>query len=494
MQTVRLTSDTDIEGWRNAARALLLQEIAPEHIQWRVGQQNHGLFDRPEYELIPGEQANPRPSTQLKVPREFIALCRQVILHRDPSRFALLYRLLWRLKAQPKLLQLSVDPDVAKAQAMVKAVRRDLHKMKAFVRFREIEMENGDSEFVAWFEPSHHIVEASAPFFTGRFTNMRWSILTPEICMHWDGQTLNYTAGASKADAPAEDAGEELWRSYYRSIFNPARLKVSAMLAQMPKKYWRNLPEAPLIAELIADSSQRMHGMIVAPPTEPQRKIVKYVTKEQNKRLPADAGEVMTALRELNDMMLSSADFPLAGHARQAVLGQGVAPATILLLGEQPQEQDDLAGQPFTGQAGTLLDQALNAAGIGRSDVYATNVLKHYKYKLQGRRRIPLTLEDRDIQTYLPWLRAEIEVVQPSVIVAFGPIAARALTGKGMESEAHGGKLLTLPDDRQLVVTIHPALILSIRDQATKQLRSEQLMKDLALAAKAAMQRALEKG
>lgn len=493
MQTVRLASETDIEGWRNAARALLLQEIAPEHIQWRVGQQTHGLFDLPEEEMAPSQQVNQYPTTQFKVSREFIELCRQVILHRDPSRFALLYRLLWRLKAQPKLLQLSVDPDVAKAQAMVKAVRRDLHKMKAFVRFREIEMENGESEFVAWFEPSHHIVQASAPFFTGRFTNMRWSILTPEICMHWDGHALNYTAGASKADAPDEDAGEELWRSYYRSIFNPARLKVSAMLAQMPKKYWRNLPEAPLIAELIADSTQRMQGMIVAQPTEPQRKIVKYVAKEET-RLPAEAGEMMTALRELNDTMLSSQDFPLAGHATQAVLGQGVAPASILLLGEQPEEQDDLAGQPFSGQAGRLLDQALNAAGIGRSDVYATNVLKHYKFKLQGRRRIPLALEDKDIQTYLPWLRAEIEMVQPSVIVAFGPVAARALTGKGMESEAHRGKLLPLADGRQVVVTIHPALILSIRDQATKQLRYQQLVKDLALAAKAARQRALEKG
>lgn len=493
MQTVRLTSETDIKGWRNAARALLGQGIAPEHIQWRVGQQSHGLFDLPEYETAPSQQANQRPTTQLKVPRDFIELCRNVILHSDPSRFALLYRLLWRLKVQPTLLQLSFDPDVAKAQAMVKAVRRDLHKMKAFVRFREIEMENGESEFIAWFEPTHHIVQASAPFFSGRFTNMRWSILTPEICMHWDGHRLDYTAGASKADAPAEDAGEALWRSYYRSIFNPARLKVPAMLAQMPKKYWRNLPEAPLIAELIADSSQRMQHMIVAQPTEPQRKIVKYVVEKQLRQLPAEAGEVMTALRVLNETMLSSADFPLAAHATQAVLGTGAASAAIMLLGEQPGEQEDLAGLAFIGPAATLLDNALQAAGIQRREVYATYLLKHYKFKLQGRRRIPLALDDRDIQTYLPWLRAEIERVQPSVIVAFGPVAARALYGKGMESEAQSGKLLSLTDGRQIIVTIHPAWIVRIQDQATKQLRYEQLVKDLALAAKAATPLALEK-
>lgn len=289
MQIVRLENETDFEGWRIVARALLAQGISPEDIEWRVGKESGGLFDTPEFvpHAAQSQQFNQRLSAQLqsapfRVPRDFIELCRKAILHSDPSRFGLLYRLLWRLKQEQKLLQISFDPDVAKVQAMVKAVRRDLHKMKAFVRFREIEMEGEESKFVAWFEPSHHIVQASAPFFIGRFSNMRWSILTPDICMHWDGETLSYSQGAHKADAPAEDAGEDLWRAYYRSTFNPARLKVSAMLAQMPKKYWRNLPEAPLIAELIATSAQRTNSMISAEPTEPQRKIVKYVAKKQD--------------------------------------------------------------------------------------------------------------------------------------------------------------------------------------------------------------------
>jgi len=301
MQLARLADETDYEGWRNAARALCMQGVAPEHIEWRIGEDSHGLFDIPQRvsqaaqnqqsylfssqedladflqpETSPSQQP---PSIQPTVPRDFIALSRKAILHHDPTRFALMYRLLWRLQQAPKLLQVSFDPDVARLQAMVKAVRRDLHKMKAFVRFREIEMEDGGSEFVAWFEPTHHIVEASAAFFTGRFTNMRWSILTPEICMHWDGKALRYSPGASKADAPKEDSGEELWCAYYRSIFNPARLKISAMQAEMPKKYWRNLPEAPLIAELIANATQRMDAMIAAEPTQPQRKIVKYLAK-----------------------------------------------------------------------------------------------------------------------------------------------------------------------------------------------------------------------
>lgn len=302
MQLARLAHETDYEGWRNAARALCMQGVAPENIEWRI-EYSHGLFDAPlrvpqaaqrqQIYLFSSQedqsgylQSDTRQSqqaltaTQPTVPRDFIALSRKAILHKDPTRFALMYRLLWRLQQTPQLLQVSFDPDVARLQAMVKAVRRDLHKMKAFVRFREIEIEGEEPEFVAWFEPTHHIVEASASFFSARFTNMRWSILTPEICMHWDGKTLRYSPGATKDDAPQEDSGEELWCAYYRSIFNPARLKVSAMQAEMPKKYWRNLPEAPLIAELIANATQRMDSMIAAAPTQPRRKIVKYVAKK----------------------------------------------------------------------------------------------------------------------------------------------------------------------------------------------------------------------
>ena len=495
MQIVRLVNETDFEGWRTAARALLAQGVAPEQLEWRVGEESRGLFDLPD--SVPATPQNqpykqgqpnhvpptafPVPPKEFKVPRDFIELCNKAILHSDPARFALLYRLLWRLKQEPKLLQVSFDPDVAKVQFMIKAVRRDLHKMKAFVRFREIEMENGESEFVAWFEPGHHIVQAAAPFFTGRFTNMRWSILTPDICMHWDGETLSYSPGASKADAPVDDAGEDLWRSYYRSIFNPARLKVSAMLAQMPKKYWRNLPEAPLIAGLIADSSQRMDQMMIAQATTPPRKIVKYVAKKTSPVSAPDASDASHALRVLNEHMLAATEFPLAVHATQAVPGTGMAPAPIMLLGEQPGEQEDLAGQPFIGPAGKLLNQALSEAGIQRFGVYVTNALKHYKFKLQGTRRVRMLPGVSDIRAYQPWLQGEIAIVQPRIVVALGTVAAHAITGKALEMEANRGKLFQLMDNRQVLVTYHPSFILRSQDEATKQLRYEKLVADLRL-------------
>ena len=124
---------------------------------------------------------------------------------------------------------------------MIKSVRRDMHKMTAFVRFRETQSVQGRSAFVSWFEPQHHIVKATAPFFMRRFASMQWSIITPQRTAHWDGRKLTFGAGGQKSDVPPGDPMEDVWRTYYSSTFNPARLKVKAMQSQMPKKYRRNL-------------------------------------------------------------------------------------------------------------------------------------------------------------------------------------------------------------------------------------------------------------
>ena len=139
------------------------------------------------------------------------------------------------------LLEAATDPDVAKVAAMARAVRRDRHKMQASIRFREIGREQ-TSHFVAWFEPEHHIVEATAPFFASRFADMPWSILTPDLCAHWDGHEVVVTPGVSQTEPPSEGRLEETWRRHYAEIFNPARLKVKAMPTAMPKKYGGTCP------------------------------------------------------------------------------------------------------------------------------------------------------------------------------------------------------------------------------------------------------------
>jgi probable DNA metabolism protein len=169
-----------------------------------------------------------------------------VALHKDPDKFPLLYRFLWRLRREPYLLRDTLDADFARALALKKSVERDVHKMHAFVRFREV-VGAPDGRRIAWFEPEHYILETAAPFFMRRFANFPWSILTPEQSAHWDTSVLSFGPGGRRSDAPAEDAHEDLWRTYYASIFNPARLKPAAMRQHMPKKYWRNLPESSLI-------------------------------------------------------------------------------------------------------------------------------------------------------------------------------------------------------------------------------------------------------
>src|SRR3954452_13600903 len=264
MHFISLAGETDFEGWRKAARALALNNVMPAEVTWTVQGNEPELFEPPA--AAPLET----PHATFNVPAKFVELAQTAILHRDLQRFAIQYRLLWRLRNNHDLFDAATDPDVAQVAAMAKAVRRDEHKMHAFVRFREVGRER-ESHFIAWFEPEHHIVELAAPFFARRFADMAWSILTPELCTHWDGHAVSFTPGVSKSDAPSEDRLEETWRRYYASIFNPARLKVKAMQAEMPKKYWRNLPEASLIKPLIAEAARATGDMIAAEPTAPRK-------------------------------------------------------------------------------------------------------------------------------------------------------------------------------------------------------------------------------
>lgn len=258
-RTVVLESHDDWDGWRAATRALVAEGVPPEAVTWQVGPGATDLFGGAPVAAIS------RPT--FGVPRDFIDLARRAILHRDPERFALLHGLLVRVLDQPLALQDRSDPRTRKVVAMAQTVRRDLHKMRAFVRFRDI-----DGHHVAWFEPDHHILRANAGFFIGRFATMRWSILTPDTSIHWDGATLREGPGATRAAAAADDPVEAIWKTYFTAIFNPARLKTDAMLKEMPRKYWVNLPEAELIPGLIAGAAARERQMIDRGPTAPRRR------------------------------------------------------------------------------------------------------------------------------------------------------------------------------------------------------------------------------
>lgn len=236
----------DFELWRDTARSLIACSVRPDEVLWAGGGQS-ALF---------GSDELPERASQLSVPSEFIDLARAVACYDDPQKWDTLYRILYRLTAGERyLLEIASDPDVARARQMQKAVNRDVHKFHAFVRFREVPCET-DEIYAAWYEPHHLTVERATPFFARRFGSMKFSIFTPKGCAHWDRKKLMFSPPADRTSAPAEDELEDLWLLYYRSIFNPFRLKVSAMTREFPKRHWPTLPEAVLIPELIRKAKE----------------------------------------------------------------------------------------------------------------------------------------------------------------------------------------------------------------------------------------------
>ena len=247
-----------LERWRATARQCLAADVRPESVAWVDDGSASQLFGV----ALPdtGDAA-----FHARVPKRFMALASSVACHRDPLRWSLLYELLWRLThGEAHLLEVASDPLLHRLIGMHRSVRRASHKMKAFVRFREIAApDDGPPEFVAWFEPAQRVVERTAPFFVTRFPSMRWAILTPDACARWDGSALRLAGGIERHAAPSgSDALEDLWRTYYAGTFNPARLNRRAMRAEMPAGYWKNLPEASLIETLGRQAPARVARMI----------------------------------------------------------------------------------------------------------------------------------------------------------------------------------------------------------------------------------------
>jgi DNA polymerase len=471
MHHIILDSETDFDGWRNAARALASNGVKPLDVTWSVRGTEPGLFET--------ENTTPLPDAApgaFSVPSAFVELAHIAILHRDRERFARLYRLLCRLLANHDLLDLAIDEDVARVSAMAKAVRRDEHKMHAFVRFREVGCER-EARYVAWFEPEHHIVGLAAPFFARRFADMPWSILTPNLCAHWDGLIVAFTPGVAKAEAPTDDRLEELWRRYYSSIFNPARLKVKAMQNEMPKKYWRNLPEASLIRPLIEDAA-RMTGIMIAREGTAPHKAQKRLEPVM-KRSAEPAGNI-EALRE---QAASCRACPLWKDATHTVFGEGPPHAKIMLVGEQPGDKEDLAGHPFVGPAGQMLDRALKEAGIDRSTVYITNAVKHFKFLPRGKFRLHHKPATPEIKACRPWYERELAAVKPQLVVAMGATAAQCVFGKITPINKNRGRLIDLDGGLAALVTVHPSYLLRLPDEAAKRLEYARFVEDLKIAA-----------
>ena len=445
---VKLGAADDFEGWRDAARDLAEAGVPPSAVVWQVEGGEPDLF---------GSAAEHPAAASFPVPRAFVDLAQDAVCHSDPERFAFLYALLFRLRQDRHALEDEADTLVRRLQGLAKAVRRDIHKMHAFVRFRELDDPAGGTRFVAFFEPEHHIVRRAAGFFVNRFANMRWSILTPQLSVHWDGNALCESAGATRGDAPAGDPLEDMWRTYYSSIFNPARLKVGAMVKEMPKKYWRNMPETSLVQPLIADARKRELEMI---DRSAAKEGLKNALAAERRIEPGD--NVRAAWEALFKEARGCTRCDLYKCGTQTVFGEGPLDAKLVFVGEQPGDQEDLAGRPFVGPAGQLFDEALEKAGIDRAQTYVTNAVKHFKFVQRGKRRIHSKPDAGEIDACRWWLEQERDLIRPPLTVALGATAARSLVGKVVTIGKVRGAPVKLADGTEGWVTVHPSYLLRI--------------------------------
>jgi DNA polymerase len=466
MHAPRLPRIGTAAAWRDAARALALAGVPPGEVEWGLEGDALPMFAAPLPEAV-GE---------LSVPKAFPDLLRTLIPVRSGEGMQVAYVLLLRLQSEKGLLSNRADPDVARAERLAKDVRRDIHKMHAFVRFREVPVDGPRRRFAAWFEPTHRIEEPVAPFFANRFGDMDWAVVTPEVTVTCvDGRVS--LEGVASTRPEAGDALEELWTTYYANIFNPARLKPDAMRAEMPKKYWRNLPEAQAIPDLIATARSRVTAMRAADLSAPRaaRAPEEPEMKMQN-QTDLFGGQTVDDLRE-SASACTRCD--LHGPATQVVFGEGPPDAPLMIVGEQPGDKEDIAGRPFVGPAGQLFDEVAERAGLERGRYYVTNAVKHFKFVQKGRRRIHQKPAASEITACNWWLQQELGAVDPDVVVAMGATALHALTGKGAGILKRRGTIEETRDGRPLLITVHPSYLLRLPDESLRAEETERFRQDL---------------
>jgi uracil-DNA glycosylase len=411
------------------------------------------------------------PGAALTLPRDVMRLLRSIAHYREAGRWALMTRLALRTLTESRsLIEDVVDPDVRRAYLMERAIRRDVHKMHAFVRFREVTAQDGAQHYFSWFEPVHEILRLGAPFFVKRFANMSWTIATPDGTASWDQHELRYIDAPATRTAVEADPNENLWRTYYRSICNVSRINPRAMQREMPQRYWANLPEAAEIGTLVRDAREQFeHRSVTA---DIQSIGSAQAVRRALSALPSPGKDDLTQCQRCD----------LWRHATQAVAGEGPAQTPLVLVGEQPGDEEDLRGRPFVGPAGRLLDELLHEAGIARQQVFITNAVKHFKWEPRGKRRLHKRPDQREIAACAYWLQKELADIGPRIIVALGASAQSALLGSRQSIDSARGTLWPHDSGAQVIVTYHPSALLRATPESAPKLR-QALIEDLRRAA-----------
>jgi uracil-DNA glycosylase len=245
--------DGSFAGWREITRALLLQGVPPHQVNWLGDGDQGGLFDRAP-DAIHTQPAASAP----RIPRQLLELLQNAACFRIEERWSLLYRILWRVAQGDRAAMLAGDIDGSQLHKRLKAVRREAHHLHAFLRFHPRPENAEGPQLVAWHEPAHDILASASGHFAERLGRSTWLIATPDDGVYWDGQRLHYQRPCPSewqrlAQTPG-DEGEALWLAYYGSTFNPARLNRSVLQNNLPVRFWKNLPEGPLIPQLMSQA------------------------------------------------------------------------------------------------------------------------------------------------------------------------------------------------------------------------------------------------
>src|SRR3954466_9516431 len=248
------------------------------------------------------------------------------------------------------------------------------------------------------------------------------------------------------------------------------------MQTEMPKKYWRNLPEASIIKPVIEDAERMTGAMIANAATDPHK-------PQKRPEAPMKRKTAADDLEALREEAAHCTRCPLYRCATRTVFGEGPVSADIMIVGEQPGDKEDLAGHPFVGPAGQMLDKALQEAGVDRKKVYVTNAVKHFKFVPRGKIRLHQKPNTPEIKACRQWYERELASIKPDLVVAMGATAAQSVFGKMTPINKNRGRLIDLDDGTKALVTVHPSYLLRLPDEDAKAREYERFVDDLKLVA-----------
>jgi probable DNA metabolism protein len=443
----------NFKEWRAVAKRHILQNTPPTTVIWTSGANAQtNLLSGLELPAAAGA-----PSKSFTVPKTFMSYAEAIACHRNPDRFDKLYRALWRITHGEKhLMEIKSDPLLHELYMYYRAIRRDVHKMKAFVRFK-LHKEEDEDFYLAWYKPDHNIMRLAAPFFQRRFSVMKWTIMTPGETASWDGDELIFSAGVPTNVNNVEDQLETLWCTYYSAIFNPARIKIKAMKNEMPIRFWHNLPEAATIPTILQEAPAR---------------VAKMMREQEGSRMSAkDYFPEQMTLSALEQAAKTCEGCPIYQCARQTVFGRGKADASLMIVGEQPGLQEDIEGKPFVGPAGNVLREELKTLAVNPENLYLTNAVKHFKNVKVNGRQMHRSPGVKEVNACKPWLKAEIDIVKPKVILCLGVTPAKALINPGFKMTNNHGKWQAYGESSSTVITAtyHPAALLRAPTEEMKE-------------------------